>query len=76
MGGDEFAVLLLEADKRAGDRFVRRLCEGLDELIAAGDLPAGLSFSGGAAHYPTEALEASDLLRLADSRQYEVKRSR
>jgi diguanylate cyclase (GGDEF)-like protein len=76
MGGDEFAVLLLEADKRAGDRFVRRLCEGLDELIGAGDLPAGLSFSGGAAHYPTEALEASDLLRLADSRQYEVKRSR
>jgi diguanylate cyclase (GGDEF)-like protein len=76
MGGDEFAVLLLEADKHAADRFLRRFRAGLAELLARGGLPPGFSFSAGAAHYPTEALDSDGLLRLADSRQYEVKRSR
>jgi diguanylate cyclase (GGDEF)-like protein len=76
MGGDEFAVLLLEADKHSGDRFVPRLADGLAELEQRGELPAGFSFSAGAAHFPTEASDADGLLRLADSRQYEVKRAR
>jgi diguanylate cyclase (GGDEF)-like protein len=76
MGGDEFAVLLLEADKHAGDRFVRRFGAGLGELIASGELPKRFDFSAGAAHYPSEAGEASALLRLADSRQYSVKRAK
>jgi diguanylate cyclase (GGDEF)-like protein len=76
MGGDEFAVLLLEADKHAGDRFVRRLSAGAAELVERGDLPPGFSFSAGAAHFPTEAPDADALLRLADSRPYDVKRSR
>ena len=67
MGGDEFAVLLLEADKHAADRFLRRFRAAL---------PAEISFSSGAAHYPSEAGDADALLRLADGRQYEVKRSR
>ena len=67
MGGDEFAVLLLEADKHAADRFLRRFRAAL---------PAEISFSSGAAHYPSEAGDADGLLRLADGRQYEVKRSR
>lgn len=76
MGGDEFAVLLLEADKHAADRFLRRFQAGLAELIARNELPGGFSFSAGAAHYPTEAEDCDGLLRLADSRQYEAKRSR
>jgi diguanylate cyclase (GGDEF)-like protein len=76
MGGDEFAVLLLEADKHAADRFLRRFRAALAELEERRELPAGFSFSAGAAHYPSEAADADTLVRLADSRQYEVKRSR
>jgi diguanylate cyclase (GGDEF)-like protein len=76
MGGDEFAVLLLEADKHAADRFLRRFRAGLGELIERNELPKGFTFSAGAAHYPTESGDCDALLRLADSRQYEMKRSR
>jgi diguanylate cyclase (GGDEF)-like protein len=76
MGGDEFAILLLEAGPHAGDRFVRRFRAGLRELEARGELPEGFSFSAGHAHYPTDAGDADALLRLADARQYQAKRSR
>jgi diguanylate cyclase (GGDEF)-like protein len=76
MGGDEFAVLLLEADPRAGERFLRRFTAGMGELKAQGDLPADFDLSAGYAHYPSEAREATVLLRLADARQYEVKRAK
>ena len=76
MGGDEFAVLLLEADKHAADRFLRRFRAGLAASVERGELPAGFAFSAGAAHFPTEAADADALLRLADRRQYEVKRSK
>jgi diguanylate cyclase (GGDEF)-like protein len=73
MGGDEFAVLLLEAGPRAGERFVHRLGEATDELRRRGDLPAAFGLSAGAAHYPRDASDADALLRLADARQYAVK---
>ncbi|HUZ82066.1 MAG TPA: GGDEF domain-containing protein [Gaiellaceae bacterium] len=76
MGGDEFAVLLLEADRHAGGRFLRRFTAGLANLVEAGDLPEGFRASVGCAHYPTEAQSPTALLRLADARQYEVKRAR
>jgi diguanylate cyclase (GGDEF)-like protein len=76
LGGDEFAVLLLEADRHAADRFLRRFRTTLAALIGRGELPRGFSFSAGAAHYPSEAADADALLRLADGRQYESKRSR
>jgi diguanylate cyclase (GGDEF)-like protein len=74
MGGDEFAVLLLETGTRGGDRFLRRFRAGLAELQASGEVPAGLGFSAGCANYPEEAPSGSELLRLADQRQYEVKK--
>jgi diguanylate cyclase (GGDEF)-like protein len=76
MGGDEFAVLLLEADARAGERFLRRFGAGINERKSQGELPAEFGLSAGYAHYPTEAREASVLLRLADQRQYAVKRAK
>ena len=76
MGGDEFAVLLLEADSRAGERFLRRVAAGISELKERGELPDEFELSAGAAHYPSDAREADVLLRLADSRQYEVKRAK
>jgi diguanylate cyclase (GGDEF)-like protein len=76
MGGDEFAVMLLEADKHAADRFLVRVRHGLSELQANGELPAGFDFSAGWAHFPTEAPDPKALLRLADARQYVAKRAK
>jgi diguanylate cyclase (GGDEF)-like protein len=69
MGGDEFAVVLIESDAGAADAFLNRLRNG----IVDADLPSDFSISAGSAHFPSEAVSAEDLFRLADSRLYEVK---
>jgi len=76
MGGDEFAVLLLESDKHAGARFLRRFTAGLADMTRRKELPPGFALSAGTAHYPSEAIDADALLRLADARQYESKRAK
>jgi diguanylate cyclase (GGDEF)-like protein len=76
MGGDEFAVLLLESDKHAGERFRRRLADGVIELAAREELPAGFGLSAGCAHFPTDVGDPDALLRLADARQYDAKRAK
>jgi GGDEF domain-containing protein len=76
MGGDEFAVLLLESDNHAGQRFGLRLTEGVETLVADGDLPAGFDVSAGSAHFPTDATDPDTLLRIADERQYAAKRAK
>jgi diguanylate cyclase (GGDEF)-like protein len=75
MGGDEFAVLLLETDKHAGERFRRRLSDGAAELTARRELPDDFALSAGCAHFPTDAADPDALLRLADARQYDAKRA-
>ena len=76
MGGDEFAVLLVQADEEAGWRFLARLSDRVDELSAAGELPAGSRFSAGLAHFPADGADADALFRLADRRLYESKRAK
>jgi diguanylate cyclase (GGDEF)-like protein len=76
MGGDEFAVALLESDEEAAGRLLARLDDRIDELVAGGRLPEGFGVSPGVAHYPTEGATAVQLFRLADERLYETKRSR
>jgi diguanylate cyclase (GGDEF)-like protein len=76
MGGDEFTAYLVEADGEAGVRLLERLNDRVDELIAAGELPAPCAFSAGLATFPDEASDVDALFRLADSRLYEAKRSR
>jgi diguanylate cyclase (GGDEF)-like protein len=76
MGGDELAMLLLESDRHAGARFLRRFRAGAGDLVRRGDLPAGFDLSAGCAHYPSEAADADALLRLADARQQESKRAK
>lgn len=75
MGGDEFAVLLLQTDRHGGDRFLQRFRRGVDALGASGDLPDGFGVSAGSAHFPSEAGTAEGLLRLADHRQYAANRA-
>jgi diguanylate cyclase (GGDEF)-like protein len=69
MGGDEFAVALIESDPDAGEHFVTRLQEQLEE----GDFPTEFSISAGRAHYPSEAETATELFRVADERLYFAK---
>ena len=75
MGGDEFAVALVESDLEAGGRFAARLMDRIDETVAAGTLPPGFSISPGLAHFPSEAATAQGLFKLADTRLYEAKRA-
>jgi diguanylate cyclase (GGDEF)-like protein len=76
MGGDEFAVLLLEADKHGGERLLHRFHDELAELRRRGELPPDFDISAGCAHFPSEAADADGLLRLADTRQYAAKREK
>jgi diguanylate cyclase (GGDEF)-like protein len=76
MGGDEFAAALVETEPEAAGHVLSRLVDRLDELAAAGKLPAGFSISPGMAQYPADGADADALFRAADARSYEVKRAR
>jgi GGDEF domain-containing protein len=76
MGGDEFAVALMESDRATGAVFVDRLEMGIEKGIAERKLPHGFAISTGLAHFPTDAWNAQDLFRFADEKLYETKRAR
>lgn len=75
MGGDEFAICLLESDPETAGRLLSRLADRIDELGAEGELPERFRISPGVAHFPSDADEADRLFRLADARLYEAKRA-
>jgi diguanylate cyclase (GGDEF)-like protein len=72
MGGDEFAVALIESQPDAADRFVARL----QDRIAGGDFPGGFAVSAGQSHFPSEGESATELFRVADGRLYDAKRDK
>ncbi len=76
MGGDEFAVCLIESDLETGGRFLARFHDLVDEEAAGGRLPEGFAVSAGLASYPSDAVSADALFRLADERLYEAKREK
>ena len=76
MGGDEFAVCLIGGDGETASRFLSRLTDRLDELVADEGLPPGFAISPGVAQFPGEAKDADALFRTADRRLYERKRRR
>jgi diguanylate cyclase (GGDEF)-like protein len=76
MGGDEFAVLLVETDIESGGTFLARLYDSFAEKVAAAELPGSFGFSPGIAHFPSEGESADVLFRLADDRLYESKRAK
>jgi diguanylate cyclase (GGDEF)-like protein len=76
MGGDEFAVCLIESDVETGGRFLARFQDLADEEAAAGRLPEGFRVSAGLACFPDDAESADGLFRLADKRLYEAKRAK
>ncbi|MDQ2982766.1 MAG: GGDEF domain-containing protein [Actinomycetota bacterium] len=76
MGGDEYAAFLVESDEETAVRFLSRLHGGIDERIAAGELPVPVGISAGVAHFPTDGTTADALFRIADERLYETKRAK
>jgi diguanylate cyclase (GGDEF)-like protein len=76
MGGDEFAVCLIESDLETGGRFLARFHDLVDEEAAGGRLPEGFAVSAGLASYPSDAVSADALFRLADERLYDAKREK
>jgi diguanylate cyclase (GGDEF)-like protein len=67
IGGDEFAVILANADGSEVESFLDRLRESL--------VPSGIliSFSVGTASAPRESTDPAELYRIADARLYEKK---
>jgi diguanylate cyclase (GGDEF)-like protein len=76
MGGDEFAVCLIESDVETGGRFLSRFQDLADEEAAAGRLPEGFTVSAGLASYPDDAESTDGLFRVADQRLYDAKRAK
>jgi diguanylate cyclase (GGDEF)-like protein len=76
VGGDEFAVCLVESDVESGRAFLQRLDRHVAVLSETGSLPAALTISAGIAHFPGDATSVEGLLRRADERLYEEKRSK
>jgi diguanylate cyclase (GGDEF)-like protein len=76
LGGDEFGVCLVETDLASGHAFLERLERNVGELIEAGVLPRGVAVSAGVAHFPADGTNPEELLRRADTRLYDQKRSR
>lgn len=76
MGGDEFAVLLVESDVETGGKFLSRLYDAFAEHVQSGDLPGDFGFSPGLAHFPSDGQTADEMFRLADKRLYESKRAK
>lgn len=76
IGGDEFAVLLGDADMGTIDRVAERLMVGLEEPVHFDDLTVTIGASVGAALYPDDAESFEALLSLADERMYQHKRRR
>jgi diguanylate cyclase (GGDEF)-like protein len=76
MGGDEFAVCLIESDAETGGRFLSRVSDLLDEEAGAGRLPEGFAVSAGLASYPDEGATSDALFRIADERLYDAKRAK
>ncbi len=76
IGGDEFAVLLGDADVGTLDRVAERLIQSIEEPIHLADYTVQLSASVGAALYPDDAESFEALLARADERMYQHKRER
>lgn len=77
MGGDEFAVLALEASGDNADVLVERLRTKVDEFNENGEQPYRLAMSLGVSRFSAEArTKLDELLTTADSAMYTEKRGK
>jgi diguanylate cyclase (GGDEF)-like protein/PAS domain S-box-containing protein len=71
-GGDEFAILLLDADAERAENAAERIAS----CLRLQPDPPSLSVSIGFSVYPAEGISAPELLEAADKRLYQSKKSR
>ena len=76
IGGDEFAALLLNADRGLTEQVTERLREGIERMSmeTADAGPVEVTVSTGIAFFPRDAADARALLRRADEALYLAKR--
>lgn len=77
-GGDEFAVLLPEADTEAASRVARRILEKTAALPlppALADAGESISLSIGVATFPRPSADAAALVEAADTAMYRAKQA-
>lgn len=76
IGGEEFAVLLIRADRQLALSIAQRLHERIDNLILEEDppLPVNLTASLGVAFFPDDGDDPKSLMRAADRALYTAKR--
>jgi diguanylate cyclase (GGDEF)-like protein len=77
-GGDEFAVILPDADTEAATRVARRILEKTAQAALPAELAAEheqLGLSIGVATFPRPAIDAPGLVEAADAAMYRAKQS-
>jgi diguanylate cyclase (GGDEF)-like protein len=74
-GGEEFVVVLLDADLAAAMPSVERICSEIKQkrCIYRGRTLPGIAVSAGIAQYPVHGNSAEALLRAADEAMYAAK---
>lgn len=77
MGGDEFAMILVNATEQSVAAVQGRLLKRLDEYNSRKDAPFGLSLSLGLAVFdPNRPVSVDELVRVADGRMYDEKQQK
>ena len=73
MGGDEFVVILTEADAAGATHFAQRLIEAMRAPVHVAHSEISVGLSIGVALFPDDGTEADVLLRKADAAMYQAK---
>jgi diguanylate cyclase (GGDEF)-like protein len=76
VGGDEFALLIESEPADVISHVIERFTKVMAPPIEIEGQTFRLGVSAGAATYPSDARSAEDLMSLADSAMYQVKRTR
>jgi diguanylate cyclase (GGDEF)-like protein len=75
IGGDEFALLLLQSDPEQANTLSRRLRANYETAITPLRLDAPLALDFGISLYPEDGENKESLIRVADERLYEYKKA-
>lgn len=76
IGGDEFLVLIPDADEVGSTLAVNRIFKAFDELINASNSTWQVGCSIGISIYPKDGSTVSELIRNADIAMYEAKKNK
>jgi diguanylate cyclase (GGDEF)-like protein len=75
IGGDEFALLLLQSDTEQAMTLARRVRANFTAIIEPMQMAVALGLDYGVAVYPVDGDQKEVLIRIADERLYEMKHS-